>query len=122
MAKLASIDILYGFKDPSAAVYVLAISGASVKVGVSSHPAQRVKQIQVDVDRPVRVFWAVRLKRADAFRLEKQVHKRLKEVGRHAMGEWFYVAPETAVAVIQAEIKRMRLRTVPDLVYGFSRW
>lgn len=104
-----------------ASVYVICAGDSAVKIGVSRDPGNRAKQLQVAQDKVVRVFWATRLETDEAFRLEKEVHDALKRTQGRACGEWYYIAPETAVSVIQERIKTVGFWVKPDPWFGVFR-
>jgi hypothetical protein len=110
-----------GYVPHIAAVYVIC-AGDAVKVGVSIDPGKRARGLQTGQDRIVRIFWATMLEYEEAYRLEAEVHQRLKrDTGGHASGEWYYLAPETAVSTIQSQIKTGQFWAEPDPVYGLFR-
>jgi hypothetical protein len=110
-----------GYVPHIASVYVICAGDSAVKVGVSINPGARARNLQTGQDRIVRVFWAVMLEYSDAYRLEKEVHDKLRRTVGGASGEWFYIAPETAVAAIQAQLKSGDFWAEPDPVYGLFR-
>ena len=107
---------LYG--DLDIAVYVL-VKGGVVKIGYSGDPAHRAATLAKGLDESIEVFWAVRMRLADAKSVEAQLHKNMKTTLSHKRGEWYYFAPELAVAAIQKEIARQRCETRADIFHGF---
>lgn len=112
-----------GYTAHIASVYVMvAGDDAAVKIGVSTNPGNRLRSLQTGQDRIIRIFWATELEFGDAHELERAVHARLKSaLGVHASGEWYYIAPETAVGVIQREIEAGKHWAIPDRCYGMFR-
>ncbi|RUV65827.1 GIY-YIG nuclease family protein [Mesorhizobium sp. M1A.F.Ca.IN.022.02.1.1] len=72
------------------------------KVGISTHAARRVGQIQISVWRPVKVDYSVWCKSvADARLLERAIHSTLAEDGKWLNGEWFDMRPDATKELIQ---------------------
>lgn len=104
----------------STAVYVIAKGNAEVKIGVSKNVANRSLGLQTSNSAELNVFWAVRLERADAFRLEKHIHKKLRQTLSHLRGEWYALSPETAVEIVRSAAKKLQFKTEVDLRFGLG--
>jgi predicted GIY-YIG superfamily endonuclease len=118
-------DVLYNFYSPTsnrfletAAVYVITAEDTAVKVGVSVNPGQRLAQLQTGQHLDLRIYWAMRLPRSAAGKLERAVHRFLRKTTKFGRGELYYVTPDYAVGVIEDEAKRMRFVGKPDFDYG----
>ena len=118
---LKKTDLLYGFGVPSAAIYVITAGEAVVKIGVSTNPAARATTLQGAQEKPVRIWWAIRLPRDDARKIEKSIHRKLREKEFHAIGEWYYLSPAFARNIIEEEIKEHGARSTVDLSFGWGR-
>jgi hypothetical protein len=109
------------YKPHLSSVYVFE-AGDAVKVGVSMNPQQRLRQLQNGQDRPICAYWAMQFCGCDAREVERLVHKRLKESDTaRAKGEWYYLAPQTAVSVIQRIVEEGKYWGEPDPAYGLFR-
>lgn len=65
-------------------IYVLG-NEDSFKIGVSTNPNIRIKQLQTGCSSPLTVLWT--MERADAYKLEKHLHRKFQKHKR--VGEWF---------------------------------
>lgn len=99
--------------DTPTAVYVME-SAPLVKVGRSSEPGQRTGELQIGNGQSVRLYWFRWLAYDDAVELERQFHRKHKRSTAHSMGEWYYMTPETAIALIKREIATLGLFALPD--------
>jgi hypothetical protein len=109
------------YKAHTAAVYVICADDTAVKIGLSTYPEGRVKQIQTGQDKTVRVYWAVLLLKSEAREIEKRVHRLLANTAGKASGEWYYIHPNSAVSVIQSVIKESGFDSQLDIRYGMRR-
>lgn len=102
-------------------VYVMESGIGACKVGRSRNPGERSKDISIGSPTGARLYYAICLRFQDACKLEKLVHGELKQMGRGASGEWFYISAEAVSGLIEATADRVGLPWVPDPVYGFGR-
>jgi hypothetical protein len=82
--------------EDATVVYVM-FAGEAVKVGITSSPNNRLKQVQTGNHNQVvyfSQFWF--FSEYDASRVESAVHDELTSHGCHLNGEWFSVMPESA--------------------------
>lgn len=100
------------------AVYVIAKGDAEVKIGLSKNVGTRAIGLQTSNSAELNIFWAGRLERVDAYRLEKHIHDDLRPTLNHIRGEWYAMAPETAVKVVKNAAKKLHLKIEPDLRFG----
>lgn len=78
------------------------VASAPTKVGISSNPTARLRELQVGSARKLMLCSMVMLEgRADAFGLEQEMHATLAEWGMS--GEWFDVCPLYATGVLFCE-------------------
>lgn len=102
-------------------VYVMT-AGEAVKVGISRNVASRARALQTGNEKDVRIFWAVTMNKGFAEETERAVHAELRKLaGAAATGEWFYVAPETAVSVIKRVIVENKFACKRHPAYDFDR-
>jgi len=76
-------------KKVSETVYLYAMSaGHEIKLGVSSDPDRRQKDMQTGNAKDIELLWRLGpVGRAEAFKLEKQLHRKCKRF--NVRGEWF---------------------------------
>lgn len=105
----------------TAAVYVVSKNDVEVKIGVSRNVGKRALGLQTSNSSELNIFWAIRLDRPDAYRLETAIHTQLRRTLSHLRGEWYAMAPETAVNFIKNQIKKLQLKTIVDLNFGYGK-
>lgn len=80
-------------------IYVIVGDGVSIKVGISTRPKRRLRELQIGSSIKLRLFAAINVpdqKLAEV--IERRVHRRLR--ARHLSGEWYFMPPEQAVQII----------------------
>jgi hypothetical protein len=83
-------------------IYVLCLpDNGGCKIGYSNDPVERARTIQVGHHLPVRLFWRLEMGAEVARLVEQQVHKELRNTANHLRGEWYAMAPMTAVEVVR---------------------
>lgn len=108
-------DYLFAALGNCEAIYVAqAGDSGPLKIGRSADPPTRSIALQVAQPNHVRMIWYLWLQGDGAKNLELAVHNFLKSKNVHAMGEWFYVTPATAVAVIEKIAERSGLQNWPE--------
>ncbi len=111
------MEFIYG--ELGVAIYVIAVPDQQiVKIGISNDPGRRCVGIQTDKD--VCVYWAVRLAKKDALKVEQAIHKRMAETLNHRRGEWYSMDPDTAVATIKQTIAQFGCKHRTDLSYSYA--
>jgi hypothetical protein len=85
-------------------------AGPAIKIGVSTAPPRRTRDIQVSQHNPARLMETFWMGRADGFKAEKALHDALRRAGFHAHGEWFYLAPDTAIEFVKKELSSLGLK------------
>lgn len=82
-------------------VYVISAGPKIQKIGVSSDPMGRLRELQISCPFRLRLISAFEVKDLPtAFRLEEQVHLELQEF--NTSGEWFSVTPEEATTAVES--------------------
>lgn len=114
-------DFMHGFDEKSLAIYVMTVNGLSCKIGYATNLGNRCSNLQVGSIDDICIFWAARLVKAQAIKLEKMCHDELKIHGRHLRGEWFRIQPPVAVEVIKRLARAAKFEMVQDLAFGFGR-
>lgn len=107
------------FYGEKIAIYVICVEDHAVKIGISNTPGNRVVAIQTGQDRLVTVYWAIRASEEEARSVEQAIHKRLRGSNLHLRGEWYLMSPAQAVAEIEREIAKQKVKTMVDLSYGW---
>lgn len=102
------------------AIYVISKNDVEVKIGVSRNVGNRSRGLQSSNSSELNVYWAIRLERADAYKLEKHVHDKLRGTLNHLRGEWYAMGPETAAQIVKNAIKKLQLKTIVDIRFGFG--
>lgn len=102
------------------AIYVISKGDVEVKIGLSKNVGNRSLGLQTSNSAELNVYWATRLERADGYRLEAHIHKQLKPTINHIRGEWYAMAPETAVHIVKGAIKELGLKNIVDIRFGFG--
>jgi hypothetical protein len=102
------------------AVYVICQGEYEVKIGVSKNVGARSRALQTSNSKQLNIYWAARFDRADAFRLEKQIHKDFRGSLRHIRGEHYMMSGAEAVALIKQYAKKLQLRMMTDLQFGYG--
>jgi hypothetical protein len=102
------------------AIYVISKGDSEVKIGLSKNVGNRSLGLQTSNSAELNVYWAIRLDRADGYRLEAMIHKELRATINHLRGEWYAMAPETAAKIIKNAIKKLQLKTIRDIRFGFG--
>lgn len=101
------------------AIYVITSDEQGLcKIGISGHPSRRLNTLQIGAFSTLRVFWASRLNRDDAIRLELRVHECLKKTSMFVRGEWFRIRPEDAVKIITSVADGLRMTMHRDPRFG----
>jgi hypothetical protein len=104
----------------SVAVYVICQGDYEVKIGVSKDVGARSRSLQTSNSKQLNIYWAVRFDRADAYRLEKQIHKDFRGSMRHIRGEHYMMSGAEAVDLIKRYAKKLQLRMITDLRFGYG--
>lgn len=108
---------MYG--EMTTAIYVM-VAGSAVKIGLSVDPGARARDLQIAQEKHVCIHWAVRLEPTAARMVEMEIHRSLKGSKYHASGEWYYLDPEAAKGIVQAEIRKRGVSFVADFSYGYG--
>lgn len=87
---------------PPSFVYVIAQCRELVKVGIAADPMARLATLQTGNSEPLRLVYIAAVKSNDALTIERETHRILEKYRFGALGEWFNVSPEMAVAAIGA--------------------
>jgi hypothetical protein len=86
--------------DPSS-IYIMEESGTrTIKIGRSRNVGLRVSNLQSAHSSPLRCFGAFTAAHQDIVRLEREIHKMLKQDPRHRHGEWYIITAHAAVELI----------------------
>jgi hypothetical protein len=113
--------IMNAVNGNTVAIYVISKNDVEVKIGVSKNVSTRALGLQTSNSSELNVFWAVRLERSEAYKVEKVIHKRLRKTISHLRGEWYAMAPETAVSFVSGVISEFGFKTIVDLNFGMER-
>jgi hypothetical protein len=88
-----------------AQVYILTEEGEELthKIGVATYPPGRLRQVQANNSRPLRLSYvSAPMDRCAAFRVESRAHK---DIFYHRLnGEWFYCPLAVAVSAVEDAI------------------
>lgn len=111
------LDLING---DTVAVYVICQGDYEVKIGVSKNVGARSRALQTSNSKELNIYWAVRFDRADAFRLEKQIHKDFRGSLRHIRGEHYLMTGPEAVDLIKKYAKKLQLKMMTDIQFGYG--
>jgi len=97
---MRSLDMaIYGYE--SQVVYVMVADYThTVKIGISGKPGARMNNVQTGSAANVTIYWAGRVPKADARKVERAAHNLMKSEGRHIRGEWFQSGADYARGVV----------------------
>jgi hypothetical protein len=104
----------------TAAVYVICKGDYEVKIGVSKNVGNRSLNLQSSNSQELRIYWAVRFDKPDAYRLETMLHKDLRKTVSHIRGEHYMMSGAQAVDIIKRYAKKLQLKMIPDLNFGYG--
>lgn len=89
-------------------------AGPATKIGISTRPPARVRELQIAQPNQVRLIETFWMRNSDAIRAERVLHYELRQAGFHAQGEWFYLSSEAAIEFVQSELLRLGLWFEPQ--------
>jgi hypothetical protein len=89
-------------------------AGPAIKIGISTRPPARARELQVAQHNQVRLIETFWMRHVDALAAERALHYALRQAGFGAQGEWFYLSPEAAVEFVQRELARLGLWFQPQ--------
>lgn len=112
---LRDIDMVL---DNPTAIYVTE-AGALSKIGISTNPQARARDIQVGNGQIVRLAWYRWMNGNDARRLEHAVHKAHRGSTIHAHGEWYYLSTDSAIDLVVSTIDKMNLYSIWERYSAF---
>lgn len=87
---------------PDTKIYAMRSSAGLVKVGRANHPERRMQVLQTGHPGALKLIYACDVPSTLASDIERRAHWLLKE--SRQSGEWFTVAPETAIEAISAAV------------------
>jgi hypothetical protein len=96
------------------AIYIIQIGTDAVKIGISTDPSVRIKELQVGHEKSLRAVWVAWMREPDAVHAEKVIHRKLKATVNHARGECYFMATDTAIAAVQCILEDMECRYMTD--------
>lgn len=77
-------------------VYIISDNEGYVKVGISKHPEKRLKQCQTGSPKQLEIIFTEEFEcdRPHLLKIEKEIHRDLRQFTKQAKGEWFKISEE----------------------------
>jgi hypothetical protein len=101
-----NLEVIRRPQSFKAGVYVLGTPAGPVKIGHSSNPLHRARELQVGNAKPIYLLGFVYMPDVSAKALERAVHEEL--ASRRAAGEWFNCDAIEALGTITRVLRRLR--------------
>lgn len=104
-------------------IYIISNELNYVKVGVSKNPKQRVRSLQTGNEHKLTLLFQEEFNctRKHLLNIEKEIHKQLRVISTHAMGEWFLITADKLESVKNTIIYH-RIRFEDDTNYFNKTW
>lgn len=98
-------------------IYIISNDQNYIKVGVSNNPERRIKQLQTGNEHKLTLLFTEEFEctRNHLLKIEKQLHKEIKRLATHCVGEWFFL-DENKIDTIKNTIIFYRIRYEDDLL------
>ena len=74
-------------------VYIISDGTGYIKVGISANPENRKKQLQTSNPNKLEILFTEEFEcnRNHLLKIERNIHRELKQIAKHMKGEWFYI-------------------------------